>query len=757
MITKKLSLNGEWELFYYKHGSLDAAVPEDLGGAEHVTARVPGNAEISLAEAGVIPSDLFKGMATKENQKFEKYHWWYKKEFEFDGAGYDRVMLKFGAVDCYADYFLNGVKIGETENAFIPVETDVTDVIKSDSANALYVHIKPAMLFALDKQYGQRYAATRTGEQMYLRKPAHSFGWDIFPRAVSAGIWKDVEIAAYDSFNIEEFGYVIKSVNADEAEIWFHTSVGMPFYEYDKDVKVKISAVCGSSKFDSEIDMNHFKAARECVIVKKPKLWWPYGYGDSNIYDVTYELLVDGEVKDSGSMNMGIRTVELKRTETMLEKDHCFKFIINGIDVMCKGSNWVPLDAYHSRDKERYQRALELFTDTHSNILRIWGGGVYEQPEFYDYCDRHGIMVWQDFMIACVPVSTDDDTMKKIEKEAECVVKALRHHPSIILWSGDNEIDEGLALCGVTPKFNKINRELLPNVVAINDISRPYMASSPYLNDEYAEMYPGDIFPERHLWGSRDYFKADFYSKSTAHFVSETGYHGCPCLESIKKIVDEDCIWPIYNEQWSLHSSDQRGSMHRVELMAKQIEQLFAFTPDNIEDFILASQISQAEAKKYFIERIRIKKPYTSGVIWWNMLDGWPQMSDAVVDYFFEKKLAYYYIKRSQQPFALMIDEMKDWNYTLIATNDTLEPKTGKYKVFDIDDGKVLAEGEYNVDKNSNKKLGEIPLYYSDKKFLVIEWEENGAKKYNHYLCGMPGFDFETYKNWLEKYNKTIR
>lgn len=359
--------------------------------------------------------------------------------------------------------------------------------------------------------------------------------------------------------------------------------------------------------------------------------------------------------------------------------------------------------------------------------------------------------------MACIIPAMNDEIMQLMEKEFTYVVKSLRHHPSIILWAGDNEIDESLAQHQINPEVNVITRTVIPRVLGQHDNFRPYLPSSPYLSAQiYGAYGTEDIFPERHLWGARDYFKADFYKYSQAHFVSETGYHGCPSVESLKKIVDEDKLWPIYNEQWSLHSSDQRGSLDRVKLMENQIIQLFGFKPETIEDFSLASQFSQAEAKKYFIERIRIKKPKTSGVIWWNLIDGWPQMSDAVVDYFYDKKKAYAYIKRSQEPFALMMDEMHDWHLPLVASNDTLEVKRGSYKVYEVMEGKVYAEGDFEVDKNANLILDSIPLMYSDKMFLVIEWCIDGKKYFNHYLCGYPAFDFNDYKKWLSKFEECI-
>ena len=187
-------------------------------------------------------------------------------------------------------------------------------------------------------------------------------------------------------------------------------------------------------------------------------------------------------------------------------------------------------------------------------------------------------------------------------------------------------------------------------------------------------------------------------------------------------------------------------------LMERQVRQLFGNVPTDPENYIFASQVSQAEAKKFFIERMRVKRPYTTGIIWWNMLDGWPQTSDAIVDYYFEKKLAYAYVKRSQAPFILACGELSNWNLPLYASNDSLTEYSGTYKVTDTDTGCVIAEGEFTSCVNGAKVIAQIPVYYSEQKILLIEWEANGEKGRNHYLCGFPPFSLEKYKATVEKY-----
>ena len=262
----------------------------------------------------------------------------------------------------------------------------------------------------------------------------------------------------------------------------------------------------------------------------------------------------------------------------------------------------------------------------------------------------------------------------------------------------------------------------------------------------------GSRLPEEHLWGPRDYYKAGFYRDSPALFVSETGYHGCPSPASLAKMLDESALWPYTNEQWTLHSSDYSDNDGRIQMMAKHVQQLFGAIPDNLEDFSLASQISQAEAFKYFIERMRVALPKRGGILWWNLLDGWPQISDAVVDYYFDKKLAFYYIKTSQQPFCLMMDELERWGSTLVAANDTREPVTCTYDVRDAATGEPLLSGTATLAPLETARIAKCNLFYSDKKFLLLHWQIDGKDYYNHYLSAFPPISLPAYRSFLQTY-----
>ncbi len=737
---KTLYLNGKW--------SLRGRDQENSEAKEiSIPATVPGCVALDLAEYGYLPKDLFMGMNITKTEDFESYEWWYEKTFNAP-IERERVYLVFEGVDTLAEYYLNGKLIGESKNMLISHEFDISDYL-IDGENKLTVHISSTALAEHEAKTAiYSIMSWHRANEIAVRRAPHTYGWDIMPRMILPSIWRDVKLEVR---NKVFFSQVFFKTDEKSCEVLYEVGGGLSDIS---GVQIRFFGNCGDSTFDVSKNIGRVKCGRMNLCIKNPKSWWPYGYGDANVYDVTAEIFKDGVLIHEEKHSFGLRSVILDRTDTTNGSDGHFRFIINGKEIMCRGSNWVPLDAFHCRDAERYDRALELVRDIGCNILRCWGGNVYEDHKFYDFCDRNGVMVWQDFTMACHLYPETEDFKAQLYAEAEAVIKKLRNHPSIILWSGDNEIDENLS--GFTiPGKNSLTREVLPKAVRMNDVGRPYLASSPYISDAaYCKSAEGLVSPELHIWGPRDYYKSEFYTANKAHFVSETGYHGCPSMNSIKKFITPDKIWPYTdNEEWNLHSTDQNNNPGRVMLMEKQVRQLFGKVPENPEEYITASQISEAEADKYFIERIRVGRPLKSGIIWWNLLDGWPQMSDAVVDYYFEKKLAYGYIKRAQAPFTIAAKDIESWGLTVYACNDTLTEKEGTYKIIDADTDSVLAEGSFSVGENRTAALTKLNIFYSEKKMLIFEWEIDGKREFNHYLCGYPPFDFEKYKSWMRKYN----
>jgi len=747
------NLDGEWELSFREQDGENKDFTK-------VSAIVPGNTELDLSRAHFLPEDLYFGSNILECRKCEGYEWIYERTFEAKDTD-GKYELRFEGVDCFADYYLNGEKIGASDNALIPHSFDVSGKIQR--LNTLTVHIRSAYYEAFlhpSPELVSYSSEWQQPESRSVRKPPHCYGWDIMPRALSAGIWRSVGLIKHDECEISDFFVEEKLVSEGNSAFSVSVTTTIPpkfFLDADQPVVLTVSAACRDSHTEKSRVMRFCTETLEMGL-SKTYPWWPYGYGNADLYDFTLTMTKGETLLCEKTFRHGLRTVKLDRTDSTDGVHGKFRFIVNGVEIYCTGSNWVPLDAFHSRDAQRYEKALSLFSDCGCNILRCWGGNVYEDDRFFELCDEYGIMVWQDFSMACNFYPQDKWFLETIEKEAKTIVRKLRNHCCIILWAGDNECDENALAKGVRPSDNLITRKILPEVVKYNDPTRPYLACSPYISDEVFDesLRQGRSLsytsPENHLWGPRDYYKGPFYNNAICCFTSETGYHGCPSEKSIRRFISPDKVFPYFdNDEWTLHSTDMNGNDGRVMLMHKQIKQLFGEVPENLADYSLASQISQAEAKKFFIERMRCRRPYTSGIIWWNMLDGWPQMSDAVVDYYFEKKLAYEYIKTSQAPFSIMITEIESWNVKVLAMNSTRKDISGSFTVTDTQSGETAASGEFCCQANSNAVLSSFPVMYSEKKLFLINWRlSDGSAGKNHYIAGYPAFDFEEYKNkWL--------
>jgi beta-mannosidase len=757
----KLKLDGKWKLFYFKTGEYNLNSPKDLeiSGLKHVEAYVPGNVELDLLRSGEI-RDPFKGENIYGLKKYETYEWWYEKEFNApDIAEGDSIELVFHGVDCFATYWLNGVLIGESDNALVEHGFDIFDNLNNNDMNKLTVRLRSPVIEAMKCEYHPYMSAFPSNwEHLWVRKAPHCYGWDIMPRAISAGLWRSVEINVHKENHINDLYFVTREINDSLAKAAVYYNIAaMP--EYFGKSRIVIEGECEKHSFKCE-SLVRFSSGVVEFVIDEPMLWWPKGYGEPKLYNIKTKLVHEGKTVDEKSFKTGIRKVELVRSNPGKgENKDEFLFKINNTRIMCKGSNWVPADAFHSRDAGRYERMLELFNDLNCNMIRCWGGNVYEDHAFFDFCDKNGIMVWQDFAMACAAYPQDEKFFRAIEKEAAAVVKKLRNHPSIVLWCGDNECDFNYLFRGMDPGKNKITREILPKAIFKNDPYRPFYTSSPYFTPEIVQQKgsSGKYFTtEAHLWGPRDYYKSSFYTESKARFIGEIGYHGCPNLSSIKKFIDKEYLWPWKdNQQWITHGTSSEGKggafSYRIDLMASQIKEMFGVIPDNLQEFVIASQISQAEAKKFFIEMSRIKKWDRTGVLWWNVIDGWPQFSDAIVDYYFGKKLAYYYIKRVQQPVCVIIDEPENWNVRVVACNDTLRDADIDCRIWDADTGETLFKGRKNTRANENTLMGNMRVSRGEKRLFLIEWGVNGEKYANHYLQGQPPFSLKQYTEWLDR------
>lgn len=766
MYKNQQLLDGRWQLCYADNETviqkgMDIRTAADLRrfGLEPVEAAVPGNFELALHEAGLLP-DPFFGTNIWQLQEYENKHVWYYTSFSFEGDPDDETCLHFGGIDTVSEIYLNGRLIGETDNMFVEYEFPAEELKQGE--NHLLVHLKPVCIEARKFDPAPAwYAPTYyCYEGLYIRKAPHMYGWDIMPRVVSCGIWRSVSVVQKPRDRIENLFLFTQSIDKHH-----HSAVLGLTYRVNvhrdslKGYTLRITGRCGDSHFHGEYDLWYVNG-KYTLPAYACRFWWPKSHGEPNLYDVTVDLLYQGEVQDTYTFKTGIRTVRLDHTEvTDVLGSGEFCFYVNGEKVFVKGTNWVPADPFHSRDKQRLPQMLELLDDIGCNMVRCWGGNVYEDHDFFDFCDEHGILVWQDFAMACAIYPQDAYFSQQIEKEAVFIVKKLRNHPSLTLWAGDNECDDAYRWNGITrdPNENVLNRQVLPGVLRQYDYTRPYLPSSPYAGREAFKTGP-EYLSENHLWGPRDYHKSNFYLKSLCHFASEIGYHGCPAPSSIRKFISENKLWPFNGDpEWIAHSASPEARPDspygtRNMLMANQVGEFFSEIPDALEGFSLASQFVQAEAFKFFIELFRTEKWRRTGIIWWNLIDGWPQFSDAVVDYYFTKKVAYDYIKRAQMPVHLAFTEPEGWVIRLMACNDTREDVPLHFKVLDMTENrKVILEGDALADGNGVRQLGELRFSMAQQKFYLIEWQIGEETYKSHYVAGTPPFRLEQYKQWMEE------
>lgn len=794
---KVVSLNAEkgsdWKLYYGVQDSDAPQTPDELKAASltKINATVPGNVEIDLEREGIIKDPMI-GTNVYELRKYETYHWWYVREFDTPKTSKgERIEMAFDGIDCIADIWLNNQLIASVENMFVEHHYDVTELLKEK--NTLHVHIKSTELEARNhvrNNFGVRY--DQLGQASAIRKAPHMFGWDIMPRLMSAGIWRDVKLEIIPSTYFSSVYWVTKEVYPDVKKAnmyidWqFHTdrlnidNLTISF-ELERE---------GKAIYKKEMPVITTIARERIWGLEDVDLWWPRGFGQQALYNATIKIMdPEGEVLCENTQRIGIRNSKLIVTPINTEEEPGdFHFEVNGEYIFIKGTNWVPLDGLHSRDIEHVDEAVGMLADLNCNMIRMWGGNVYESERFYELCDEYGIMVWHDFTFGCTTYPQDETFRKKVKVEADKVLRRLRNHASIVLWAGNNENDVSLDWAGdqshIDPNTDVISREVLPLAVREWDPKTPYLPSSPFISEEVFKIHnriSQDLSPEMHLWGPRGYYKAPFYTENNARFVSEIGYHGAPDVESLKKMMNKKNVYPwvkgakaeqedvvtvigevkkaetlVWNEDWQCKATmshpNTETNRERNFLMVNQIREVFGECPMELEDFVTASQIVQAEAKKYFIEFWRMNKGERNGILWWNLRDGWPIISDAIIDYYGGKKLAYDYIKRVQTDVCVMIGDIREGNlgHPVVVVNDTRASQDVEILIKDKDSGRTLLSKSAIVEANGILKVDELPAMTKSELWL-IEYKVDGKAYNNHYVAYYAPMDFSQYKNWLDE------
>lgn len=673
------------------------------GDAKWSSASVPGTVHTDLFRNKMI-LDPFFGTNEKELQWIENEDWEYETLFAVSAKDFENenIELQFGGLDTYAEVFLNGKSVLKADNMFRTWKIEVKKYLKSGE-NKLQVVFQSAV--KRGKKAAKKLSYTLPGdEKIFTRKAQYQYGWDWGPRFVTAGIWKKVQLHFWNSATIENVKYEQKSLSDEKAELIFDVSVNC---QKEGNYLLKINEK--SEFFPLEKGKNNLKVGYE---IRSPKRWWSNGLGEAYLYPFSVSLSEGTIVLDNKALNVGLRTIELIQEKDNLGKSFYFK--LNGVPVFMKGANYIPPDSFLSKASDSvYKSIVKNAVDANMNMLRVWGGGVYADDTFYNECDKNGILVWQDFMFACAMYPGDEAFLDNVKQEVIDNVNRLQNHPSLAIWCGNNESDEGWHNWGwqkqykysekdsakIWQDYKKLFHELIPKTLdsILPREKNLYWPSSPSIGWGRKEsMLQGDSHYWGVWWGMEPF---EIYKKKVGRFMSEYGFQGMPDMKTFKTSANENDL-NLISEAVKNHQKHPTGYQTIQTYMERDYK-----VPKKFEEYVYVSQLLQAEGMKTAIEAHRRAKPYCMGTLYWQLNDCWPVTSWSSVDYLGNWKAFHYQVKRSYGQVLISVNE-EDNLYKVYIVNDELKPKKGILQLELVDfNGNILwkSASEIQVEANTSK------------------------------------------------------
>jgi beta-mannosidase len=674
-VPVSIDLNGIWRLSWREvEEGLD--VPS-CGSA--IEASVPGDVHEDLMRAGLLPEPLV-GVNAPLHEWVERALFTYERDFSVS-EDFDRAELVFHGLDCLAEVLIDGTLVGSSANAFVEHVFDVTPFVSKGLSHRLTVNLDTGVEWG-KKQDHSNYQNGDAPERMFLRKSQFSFKWDWAPRLVTCGIWRGVELRLHSRAAIRDV-FLSPVFEGTSATLTAKVEVeGFAAGEY----RAKLRVVRGSSVWQRETDVSVSEGMTTVeipVTIDPVERWYPNGYGDQALYDVCVEISGDGGTVDEWRTSYGFREVAIKR-EPVNGIEETFIITVNGVDVFCKGANWVPADSIVARvSRAKYETLVREAVEANFNMFRIWGGGIYENPVFYDLCDRLGIMIWHDFMFACSEYPDDQGWFRaNVRDEAVKVVRSLRNHPSIALWCGNNENEwicgyYGRGKDGKCGEFHGqiIYHELLPEVCSALDPQRPYWPSSPFGGDDPNSEMCGD----RHAWDvsiqEKDLAaRADIrnYRKDRGKFNSE---YGVLSYALPKTIIDYtgDLKVSFASPAYKVHDNHfNSGNVPGDESLTDWYLKVgFGGIPKDELTYIYQSLAYQAMGYREAISSFRIRKFECAGSMFWMYSDCWGTLGWTIVDYYLRRKPSFYWVRKAYAPLAVFV-RPEDGAVRSYVVNDTL-------------------------------------------------------------------------------------
>lgn len=674
-------------------------------------AQVPGCVHTDMYTNKLIP-DPFFSTNEKDLQWIENEDWEYRTNFKVAKTDLqsDRVELNFEGLDTYADVYLNNTLILSADNMFRSWTVDVKPFLKAGN-NTLRIHFKSAV--KTGKALASQLTYTLPGdEKVFTRKAQYQYGWDWGPRFVTCGIYKNIKLRFLNVAEIKNIHYTVTKVTDSLAT--FTLKFDIHTYRdgyYDMFIKdLSNNEIFPKQGQQVSLYKQGMRPFAITLKIPRPKLWWCNGMGEQNFYDYTISLIKKSGSIDSKTVSVGVRSIELVREED--SGGETFYFKLNGKPVFMKGANYIPSDNFMPRVRANDHRVdVMLAKNAGMNMLRVWGGGVYADEEFYKACDKSGILIWQDFMFACAMYPGDSAFIDNVKKEADEQVHRLAKHPCIALWCGNNEVDEGWQNWGWQKQYNysaadsakiwndylNLFQKILPNIVKEHAPKTNYIASSPLIGWGHKEsLNKGDSHYWGVWWGNEPF---DVYERKVGRFMSEYGFQSLPSLSTIQQITSVKKLQLTSNEIQS-HQKHPKGFQTIETYMSRDF-----YVPENFEHYVYVSQLVQAYGMQKAIEAHRRAKPYCMGTLFWQLNDCWPVTSWSAFDYYKQPKAFYYALARLYDNVLLSVVKA-DYYYECHVLNDNPKEVKGTIELSVKDFfGKTIYTKQSPVDVKANSSL----------------------------------------------------
>jgi len=730
-MNKKYLLHDEWEFSLSKKNK---PVADNLKPAVWYKASVPGTVHTDLINNKLIP-DPFYSDNERNLQWIGDMEWEYRKIFDFPKS-FDStkpIYIKFDGVDTIADVFLNGEKIGSTQNMFCSYEFDVSKIIKKKN-NKLLVQFSSSYKYAqtTEAKHGKLPVALNS-ERVYIRKAQYSFGWDWGPSLATSGIWKDVYLLQRSDAFINHYTFNTVRLADNSAAVEIKGNVGNP---HNVNIKLKIMLAKDGYSYEKEIEIKE-KQFLHSFEINNPELWWPNGYGSPGLYVLTLRLFGDNVLLDEKINKVGIRTIDLQLKES---KGNTFRLIVNDKLIFARGTDWIPADLFITRiSKEKYKRLIDYAKNGSMNIMRVWGGGFYENDIFYELCDEMGILVWQDFMFACAAYPEFPAFIDNVKEEFRQNIKRLQNHPSLAVWCGNNEnewnwMNEQHSSYKEMPGYN-IYHKIIPDLLNTLDPKRPYWPSSPFGFDDSPN---SELSGNRHQWEIWSMWKDyNHVYNDNSLFVTEFGFQAPAnrlTLEEAIPVGDRN----VQSEIFEFHNKQVEGN-----------ERLFRFLSGHLpvrtkwEDFIYLTQLNQGFALKTCLQHWRSNYPVTNGTLIWQHNDCWPVSSWALIDSNLIPKQSYYHVKNIfSQQIITFVKKEKSIEILLVNSSSSVFAGSVKIQIINLPKGKIEFTEHKVLTAKSNSKdmVSSIADYISIENgtevIIVSVFDEGDIMVHRNYYAG---------------------